>query len=210
MLLVAATRGEIEPLLKSFSTGDRSELLIGDHEVRVLITGVGMTATAYAMGQCLQQYQFDFALNAGIAGCFDPDVPAGDVFSIIHDTFSELGAEDGDRFIELPVTGMGEVSFKASGVDMVERLSDLPIASAITVNTVHGNEASINLIRKRLNPLIESMEGAAFFYACERAGIPCGQIRAVSNLVERRNRDNWNIPLAIANLNSTLIKLLTS
>lgn len=44
------------------------------------------------------------------------------------------------------------------------------------------------------------MEGAAFFYACLSAGVPCAQVRAVSNYVERRNRAAWKLGDAIAAL----------
>jgi futalosine hydrolase len=57
-----------------------------------------------------------------------------------------------------------------------------------------------------LNVQIESMEGAAFFYACRQAGVPCMQIRAVSNYVEKRNRDNWQIGLAVKNLNTFAVE----
>ena len=33
------------------------------------------------------------------------------------------------------------------------------------------------------------MEGAAFMYACLIHGVPFAQVRAVSNIVERRNRE---------------------
>ena len=63
---------------------------------------------------------------------------------------------------------------------------------------------------ERLNPQLESMEGAAFFYACEEYKLPCLQIRAVSNYVEKRNRANWDIPLAIKNLNNFAIEMIKS
>ena len=34
------------------------------------------------------------------------------------------------------------------------------------------------------------------------------QIRSISNYVETRNRENWNIPLAIQNLNQVLTEML--
>jgi len=43
---------------------------------------------------------------------------------------------------------------------------------------VHGNDDSIAAIVERLNPQLESMEGAAFFYACRELKVPCIQIRA--------------------------------
>jgi futalosine hydrolase len=54
------------------------------------------------------------------------------------------------------------------------------------------------------------MEGAAFMFACDQERIPYLQVRAVSNLVEKRNRDRWNIPLAIENLNKKIIEFLDS
>ena len=77
----------------------------------------------------------------------------------------------------------------------------------ITVNTVHGNEKSIENIIERFSPDVESMEGAAFFYSCMMKNVSCIQIRVISNIVERRNKDNWNIPLAIKNLNDFLPEL---
>jgi len=73
---------------------------------------------------------------------------------------------------------------------------------------VHGNEASIRKISNRINAEIESMEGAAFFYACREAGLPCMQIRAVSNYVEKRDRDSWQIGLAIKNLDKFAAEFL--
>jgi futalosine hydrolase len=73
---------------------------------------------------------------------------------------------------------------------------------------VHGNEASIYKLGSRINAQIESMEGAAFFYACRQMEVPCMQIRAVSNYVEKRNRDAWQIGLAIKNLNTFAAEFL--
>ncbi|HET8963083.1 MAG TPA: hypothetical protein VFM99_04255, partial [Chitinophagales bacterium] len=79
---------------------------------------------------------------------------------------------------------------------------------SITVNTVHGKLESIHAIKRRLDPDTESMEGFAFFYACRFFNIPFYQIRTVSNFVEPRNKSNWNIPLAVENLNKVLIKAI--
>jgi futalosine hydrolase len=52
------------------------------------------------------------------------------------------------------------------------------------------------------------MEGAAFMFVCELENIPYVQIRAVSNYVEKRNREAWNIPLAIVNLNKQVFEII--
>ena len=52
------------------------------------------------------------------------------------------------------------------------------------------------------------MREQLFFFAARQAGVPVIQIRAVSNYVEKRNRDNWQIDTAVTNLNGWLIRFL--
>src|SRR5690606_17485859 len=81
-------------------------------------------------------------------------------------------------------------------------VSNLRQCRGITVNTVHGDDPTIGKVVERLSPHVESMEGAAVFQAAQRFGIPALQVRAISNYVERRNKANWQLTPAIANLNS--------
>ncbi len=171
-----------------------------------------MVATAFALGKHLASNRYDLAVNLGIAGSFDRSIAIGDVMEVRQDTFAELGAEDGDKFLTIGQLGFGEDTFYPSAklADLYNLFNNfnLKVATAITVNTVHGNQVSIEKAAARLNPQLESMEGAAFFYACNQANVPCMQIRAVSNYVEKRNRDNWNIGLAIKNLNNFAVEFL--
>ena len=87
-------------------------------------------------------------------------------------------------------------------------LRELPRVNGITVNTVHGSEQSIAAVLERFRPEVESMEGAAFAYACDISDVPYAQVRAVSNIVERRNRKAWKLDVAIRNLNDVAIRML--
>ena len=198
ILIVAATAPEVEPLAKYF--GPR---------IDVLITCAGMVPTAFALGRHFAQNKYDLVINLGIAGSFDRSIEPGFVVEVTDDTFAETGAEDDEQFIPMNVLGFGEVTYKpTTTLDEVESNFYLKKARAITVNTVHGNDASIKKVQDRLNPQLESMEGAAFFYACQQVNVRCIQIRAVSNYVEKRNRDSWQIGLAIKNLNTFAIDLI--
>ncbi|HEY1009124.1 MAG: futalosine hydrolase [Daejeonella sp.] len=208
LLLVAATAPEIQPLLSAFKINSESETTnIGKHSANVLITGAGMVPTAYAMGKHLTMQTYDLAINIGIAGSFDFNLELGEVCLVKTDTFAELGAEDGDEFISFDHLGLG-ISSQVSHPHPGLATGGLREVNAITVNKVHGNEFSIAKAIARFSPQIESMEGAAFLYACEQCGIPGIQIRAISNYVERRNHEKWNIGLAVKNLNETIIDLL--
>ncbi len=200
ILIVAATPAEIQPLCDYFAKSAAFD---------VLITGVGMVATAFAMGSHLGVKKYDLVINLGIAGSFDRGITLGQVVEIIEDELSELGAEDDTQFIPISSLGFGESKYLPTA--QLNTYMDAPKlikVTAITVNTVHGNEASISQLKSRLTPQLESMEGAAFFYACQKAGVAGMQIRAVSNYVEKRNRDSWQIGLAIKNLNNFAIDML--
>ncbi|MGB4776347.1 MAG: futalosine hydrolase [Daejeonella sp.] len=205
LLLVVATRAEIEPLQLQFQDDNKQdELLIHKHSVRILTTGVGMVATAFSLGKHLTINQYDLAINLGIAGSFDFNLALGDVVQITEDTFAELGAENGNEFLTINELGFGEnkqLPLNNPHLESNQVLQQLKQVTAITVNKVHGNELSISKMMQGLKPQTESMEGAAFFYACNQTSTPCIQIRAISNHIERRDREKWNIGLAIKNLN---------
>ncbi|TSD64978.1 futalosine hydrolase [Inquilinus sp. KBS0705] len=210
VLFVTATAFEVESLKSKIeSIGTTASFELSTSNFKLLTTGVGMVATAYALGRELAANQYDLAINLGIAGSFDRCIPLGDIVEITEDTLSELGAEDDENFLPITQMGFGESTFKAT--QSIANLSNnfkLTQATAITVNTVHGNQVSIQKLQARHNSQIESMEGAAFFHACNTAMVPCIQIRAVSNYVEKRNRDNWQIGLAVKNLNTFALELL--
>ncbi len=207
ILVVAATPFEVESLRLEVRVKDQ-ESRVKNQDLEFLITGVGMVATAFALGRHLASHQYDLAINLGIAGSFDRNITLGEVVEIVEDNLSELGAEDADTFLSIESMGFGESVFKPSASLSKYTEFNLKQATAITVNTVHGHEPSIIKLTDRLQPQLESMEGAAFFYSCKQADVPCLQIRAVSNYVEKRNRDAWQIALAIKNLNSFAVGFL--
>ena len=187
ILLVAATEQEINRSLFA----DKS----------ILISGVGMVNTTLNLTKHLSKNTYDLVVNIGIAGSFNNSVIIGDVVEVVEDNFSEIGFENGESFSEF-------TNFEVPNTFKVEGRTNLKQVKAITVNTVHGDKDSITKIVNRLNPDIESMEGAAVFTVCKEFDIPCVQIRSISNKMEKRNKENWNIPLAIQNLNTTVAKII--
>jgi futalosine hydrolase len=197
ILVVAATELEIAPLVArltpvSHSLERGASFSHGPHHVDILATGVGMTATATWCARVLARQSYDLAVNLGVCGSFTPAYPLGMVVNVITECIAELGAEDDQQFLtvqQLGLLGADEPPF--SGGRLVNRdvalnpvVAALPPVHGITVNTVHGNEASIAGVVARLSPDVESMEGAAFMYACLVAGTRFAQVRAVSNRVE--------------------------
>jgi futalosine hydrolase len=170
-----------------------------------------MVATAFALGKYFGKNNCDAALNLGLAGSFNRDLALGSVVNIVQDHFAEIGAEDDEKFLslkEMNLEGEAEVmnenEFGNSALEMI------PKVCGISVNTVHGNEKSIEKVFARFHPNTESMEGAAFLYACKQQQVPCAQVRAISNYVEKRDRAAWNIPLAIGSLNAKAMEIINA
>ena len=205
ILIVAATAPEIAPLLEHPRP-----------DVDVLITGVGMVATAARCSRALAVSSYDLALNLGVCGSFDPALAPGTVVHVTSDRLAELGAEDDDRFLTVhDLQLLGENEFPFEDGELVNRawpehpiIRALPAVSGISVNTVHGNAASIARVVELFRPQVESMEGAAFMYACLIHQVPFAQIRAVSNVVEKRNRAAWKMAEAIQRLNEVALQIV--
>ena len=189
VLIVAATKPEII-----------SERI---SDLPILITGMGMVNTAINLTRELNENNYDLVINMGISGSFSDEIKTGDVVEVIEDCFSEIGFEDGESFSEFSDFNI-KTKYKVEGKTRLRKVK------GITVNTVHGNENSIHNIVERLHPDIESMEGSAVFKVCEEMKIPCIQIRSISNKVEKRNKENWNLDLAISNLNIEVEKIIST
>lgn len=175
-----------------------------------LVTGVGMTATAYQLGRIFSFHSFDLAVNIGLAGSFVQEINPGDVVEIIQEEWADTGAEDHDDFLNLDQLGLwpaGSWPFERGLIPATRQqqwATDLIKVSGATVNTVHGSVDSIASFRRRSAAQVETMEGGAFFFACRMAAVPCMQIRAISNRVEPRNRSNWQIASALKALDIAL------
>jgi futalosine hydrolase len=221
ILLVAATPFEILPvqdwLKKEFSVEKDGTFRKNGLQVSVLITGVGITATAWSLGRYFARKQPDLAINAGIAGAFDRSLQLGTVVHVVSERFGDLGVEEADgTFTDLFGLGLLEPAEKPYvNAHLYNPAASesrfLPPAKGVTVNKVHGSQASIDaILGKYPDAQVESMEGAAFFYACLQSDVPFLEIRSISNYVEPRNREGWQLALAIENLNGTVAEMLGS
>jgi futalosine hydrolase len=221
ILVVAATAAEVAPFASRLRhSSNRTSRLVrysgADHEVDILVSGVGMVATAAWTSRELARERYELALNLGVCGSFNRALVPGMVVHVVSDCIAELGAEDGSAFLtvqQLRLLGENEFPYEQARLvnaapPPLRALAGLRTAHGITVNTVHGSEPSITRVTERFNPDVETMEGAGFMYAALIHGVPFAQIRAVSNVVERRNRGAWQLDLAIRELGETAWRLL--
>jgi len=222
ILVLAATEIEVRSLMENLRlikvyNDQFTSCAFESITIDVLMSGIGMVAKAYQLGKYLQKDKYDLALNIGIAGSFRKEIALGSVVNVVQDQFSEMGAEDGDRFTD--IAGMNFKEFDtypyAKGILKNDTnfnqfgIGGLKQVCGITSNTIHGKQESISEIIKRFNPDIETMGGAAFLYACLCEKIPCAQIRSVSNYVEVRDRSKWEVHLAIDQLTLEVLRIFS-
>jgi futalosine hydrolase len=216
ILLIAATSFEIAPtidfLKENAQKTTKNTYFIHEKRIEILITGVGIAHTVFALTHRLSRRpKPDLVINMGITGAFDRQLQLGDVVQVTSEQFGDLGVEEIDgRF-----TDMFEMNFIPQHVFPFENgilnnpfpLKNIGITDVtdLTVQKVHGTAASIQLIQQKYPAIqTETMEGAAFFFVCLQKKVHFAQIRAISNYVEPRNRDNWKIGVAIINLNEAI------
>jgi len=220
-LLVAATDFELAPLVSRLTPAPHSSERLrafthASHHVDILTTGIGMTATAAWCARALAQQRYALAVNLGVCGSFHAAYPPGTVVNVMTDGIPELGAEDDEQFLtaqDLGLLSPDDPPFRDGRLVNPEVpanrvIGGLPVVSGVTVNTVHGNVRSIARVVERFAPDVESMEGAAFMYACLVSGVRFAQVRAVSNMVEKRNRGAWKLGEAIEALNEVGLDLI--
>jgi futalosine hydrolase len=243
ILVVAATAMEVAPIVAKLGSANPAiqerachaargpsvtRYEHAGHGVDVLITGIGMVATAALCSRALAETSYDLALNLGVCGSFDRTLEPGRVVHVVSDRLAELGAENGDASLsvdelELPRERVDPAEAghdpwngrRLTSAELVNvappsnaALTRLPAVRGITVNTVHGNDRSIAAVVRRFQPQVESMEGAAFMYACLIHELAFAQVRAVSNIVERRNRQAWRMADAIRALSAVAVTIV--
>jgi len=220
LLLVFATHPEAKELLQKFGIKSDLESQVYSFEsghigVDVIITGIGMVNTAYYLGKQFASNSYDVALNVGLAGSFDRSIRLGEVVNITEECISELGAEDGEKFLRIDQMNPNIADKSDSPYELINKsriknviIDHLISVKGISVNTVHGEDKSIGKVKSLFSPSVESMEGAAFFVACANVGIKFAEIRAISNYVEQRNTSNWEIDKAVKEFTGTIEEIL--
>ncbi len=219
ILLLAATPPEIQPLISWLQARaerqERNVLYFARCQVTVAFTGLGSMQTAFLFGQ---HYHGDhpphLAIQAGIAGAVDARLTIGEVVNVTSECVLDLGAETASGQHLSPADMGFPLGYPYDDSGVLRPLGPsailpFPAVAGGTVNRTTGSLASVQRLQTQFpNVQVESMEGAGFFYAGMMSGVAVLQLRAISNFVQVRDRESWNVPLAVTNLNAALKRVL--
>ena len=210
VIITAPTVFEIAAIIKTLDTHGQklsfSKYTYAGCDIEILVSGVGAVKSALSMAQLQMMGKIDLAIQVGLAGAYDRNIPLSNVVLVDKDRYGDLGVEERDgTFTSVESLGLEDSNLYPSVEGWIHHevkadLTRYTLVNGLTVNTVSGTEATITSRQSQFNPQIETMEGAAFYYACRVLDIECVQVRAISNYVEPRNKDNWQIEEAIKNL----------
>jgi futalosine hydrolase len=214
LLVCAATLDELNAFEREgeMLRADSERGLVECGEVALAVTGVGMPATLLTLPPLLARFRPELVLNIGIAGAYPSSgLGIGDVAmarsEIIGDIGFELPDEPGFRFAgeapfgafyrRMEMTLAPEFRHEPTGYRFAE-------ADGCTVNACTGTDRTGRMRERLYGAGMESMEGAAVALACEAAGIPACEVRAISNIAAERSILAENVRLALAHLRDYL------
>lgn len=187
-MIVVATAVEAEraAVLRGVPTGAA---------VEVVAVGVGPAAAAAGAAWYLARSPGATAvISAGIGGGLLPRVQLGDLVVATRSVAADLGADSPDGFITLDDLGFGSTSLPATALDLPGAVA----GAVLTVSTVTGTAARADELAARYpDAVAEGMEGFGVAQACAVAGVPFGEVRAISNPVGPRDRAAWRIGPAL-------------
>ncbi len=190
---------------------------LGGRPVLLCVSGMGKVNAAHAATLLLTRFKPEALLVFGIGGAYPSSgAQVGDVALAKEEIAGDEGVltQDGFKdteFIGIPLlrtaTSVMYTTYPASEPLVKRSLKSLlarqtagrgaiHVGSFVTLSTCTGTMARARELEERHHGLCENMEGAAAAQVAELHGIPWIEVRGISNLVEDRDLEKWDIPRA--------------
>ena len=236
LAILTATSFEQDRLQSALSRSVQTEVAkrpwmqgtMGTRSVLLVETGMGAVNCAHALTCLLQAHAPREVWQIGVGGAYARSglVP-GDIAVATREWYGDVGVrlddgwQDARATIGIPLlrsdAAEEEPYFNCFDLDatrtrdIVQRLGNTWRAEAgpfVTVQECTGTDDLGRERGERFNALCENMEGAAAAHLCALYGVDFVEIRAISNLAARRDRDAWELPLACRRAQEATLSLL--
>ncbi len=200
---------------------------MSDNRGFAVVLGVGLLEFATNLSVLLSRFSaegpFTHVVLAGICGAYPGrGLDVGDVVRVDSERVGDLGvverdgsftpwhkvcatSANGSENAQNPASALVYESFSLRGVPAW--LAGLRSVSGLSVNCCSGTAAMAAERVQNFDVDVESMEGASCFSICSVFGMPCYEIRAVSNFATTRDKSTWRIKDALAALQSLVNSL---
>jgi futalosine hydrolase len=170
-----------------------------------VVSGIGPAAAAAATATALASGGYELVLSLGVCGAFRGTASLGDAVVATELVAADLGADSPGGFL-----GTAELGWKDDTVPVDVALRDRLLSlvgeavagPVLTVSTVTGTRARADVLAQKHGPVAEAMEGWGVLVAAQLHGLPVGEVRTVSNVVEDRDTATWDFPAALGALSA--------
>ncbi|BCS95925.1 MTA/SAH nucleosidase [Desulfoluna limicola] len=238
ILLMAAVEHELAPALACFEEKEPLAIAgrhgytmaCEDQPIIALVAGPGAVNTTQSLTAAIERFSPSLIIQVGCAGGFaKAGVSVGDVAVATEEIDVHMGIElqteeKNVRLGPLPFSLMEKEGRQYTHRFLLDRdLADEAISAAKSLRptgfTLHkgsfvsGSKITATTSRAKglfdlYCPVMESMEGAAAAHTAIHYDIPLVEIRGASNLVGKRDRATWDLPLAFENSCACLMAFL--
>ncbi len=234
ILIIAAVPREIEliesaldeSLLEAGGMFPVTEGFIGHRRVVCCAAGIGKTNAAAASTLLTEKYRPQQIIITGCAGAYPGSgLAVGDLAVATDEIFGDEGVAAPEGWLDMRQIGLPLLSEGGrnwyNSIPLTRHASEMAVQLAdshgvallrgkfVTVSSCSGTKARGIELARRHQAICENMEGAAIALTALRYGIPCLEIRGISNLVEDRDMSRWNIDLAVEAAQRFVIKFLS-
>jgi futalosine hydrolase len=225
VLLLTATGFEQEILRESMAAPIRQMVAgrcwttgaLAERGVRLVETGIGAVNAAHALTCALQATRPGLVVQLGVGGAYPGSgLRVGDLALASEENYGDLGVRtargwEGGEIIGLAVLEKEQKYFNCFPLDQAwvskaevtlekaawdKGRARIKVGPFVTVQECSGTAALGAERQARFKAVCENMEGAAAAHLCRLYGVPFLELRGISNLVEERQRETWDLPLA--------------
>lgn len=198
-------------------------------------TGIGPVNAAMGSGYCFgltsskevfgHPWKVDFCLLAGLAGAFALEkCPLRKLYRVSEEIWPEYGLNDGanvvarafhfpqwkrdsgeDIYDRVPMAPLSAINSDSRWLGKKEE--EFPPAQSLSVAGVTASFVRARQLESLYHAQLENMEGFSVGLACLRAGVPCVEIRSVSNKIGPRSKEEKDFSGALKSLGVILPQL---
>ena len=182
-----------------------------NRKLATFVTGIGPVETATRLASFLATFphKVKCIMNIGIGGAYLGHPNGAELLDIClaeREILGDFGVCFDDRIEPLAVKGLGakyDFELDQSLLQQVATILDAHklscnVGNFVTVNGASATERRGRMLGDLYHGLCENMEGAAIARVCDEFSLPLIELRCISNLVEDRDRENWQIQPAAA------------
>ncbi len=186
---------------------------VGNLPVIVCVSGVGKINAAAATAVMIERHHPALVISAGCGGAYPgSNLAVGGLAVATAEIMADEGVQTSAGWLDLkeinlPSFAQGkqryynEIPLSIHAAEKAMQLADYCGITMVrgrfaTVSACSGTLERGEELARRLGVVCENMEGAAVALTAIRFGIDCLEVRGISNLVEERNFESWDIPRA--------------